>query len=540
MTGKWLIAARLSQVFSLGRVTFTGSAQIFLPLLLAVPLYPSIFAKGESAYPTPMEDSDYYLAKILSVTNGDLMQSDAYFPALTQSRSFNFEFLGEILNGFLIKLLFGNVALGITIFLLILICLQVHSLRNILGESFISFSAAVLFFYTMQLFMFQNFIFRLINPVLPITLLMLYIAYSQKSVNRKSAKLGVIAILSMVSNVFFGATILLHLLLSSLPRKFIALFVPIAIALTFSLSWFNLFPISEDLWRWGAISSHLPGSFFATGLGILFVVAFKVLSRLHPALRTLTQLILTSLCLMNSQLVLGVYIENSSHFGTIIEILGLVGAGIIIFTFTERVISIFPGFKVFVALLIIPALFLAALKLHSMQRVFASEVQSSKNLSVAFADVSKCTGVSLSNHFSEIFPKYSSCPVLYGKSATAWFSMSNEEVMERWLLNQILQEEPNFSCHKILPYDAETLFREVFERRYFNLQGRLATARILRSEQTLVSTFEADLSYVSSLYAQVGKNFHDEGCKQMLTKYKISHKFNEKGFTPTSQELSGS
>lgn len=540
MDGKELLSNRLSIIFKIAKAQYPLAIRIIFPLLLVTPLYPTIFAKVGDAYPTPFEDSDYYLAKILSVANGDLMQSDAYFPAQTQSRNFNFEFLGEIINGILIKLSFGNIAIGIIIFLIVLLGLQVHWLLHIFGKKIIPFSVSLLFFYTLQVLVFPNFIYRLINPVLPITLLMAYISYNRDGVDKKLPKLTIIALLSMVTNIFFGATIFLHLLFSSIPRKFLAVLVPIGMTLFFSISWFNFNSISEDLWRWGAISSHLPGSFFVTILGIALVSVFKIFSGFIPTLRNLIYLILIALLLTNSQLILGIYIENSSHFGSVIEILGLIGAGMMVYAIVDYSIIKNSGLRFPVVLLMSPILFFSTLLVLSVQENFINEIHSSKALRVAIPDLPKCTGVSLPDELSEIFPKYSRCPILYGKSATAWFSMSNEEVMERWLLNRIIQDGQISNCRYNRAYDSDLLFRDVFERRYYNLRGRIATANTFGFQRGLISTFNSDLDYVLNLYDKVGKRFQREGCQQILAKYGISHRFLESRIVPIGSNYSTS
>ena len=502
-----------------------------LALFISSPLLLSTYKIRALYVPAPKEDSDYYLAKTLNVSRGDLTQTSSYFESLTRARPINFEFFGELVLGF--PTLFFDVPLAITVCILTLICLylQIFSLQSLfLGSPFHS-ALVTIGIYAVLLNVNDNVVYRLINPIFPITLLLVYMRICNKPKGQKPWSALTVIIVALPTSAYFGSVMLLHFLYQRLSRRIFTIFMATTALVSFLLVRLTGVDESEDLWRWGAIQGHTIGSLRSTVIGLiclLFSELFKNASRNYHIVK---QLLVISLFLTNSQLLTGIYIENSSHFGFIVEFLSIILWALILGQFLHNQDDSKTRLKLLTVFLLIFSSVTLAIEVSENTQTFQQAAQNDKFQGSIFVNSPKdCKTFSTTEDLAEVAPKFTTCSILYGKSATNWFSMSNLEVLERWYLNNELQNFPKTFCSDVPALTSEQIYERVFERRFHNLNGRIRTAELINSQRAYLEMRAADLEYVSELNREVRSKLLLQGCRKLISKYQVGYILTSKGF----------
>jgi hypothetical protein len=242
----------------------------------------------------------------------------------------------------------------------------------------------------------------------------------------------------------------------------------------------------DSLWRIGEISSRMPGGIkeFVVFLCTILVIAIFICVRreLIDSLSPLVATLFASIIAMNHQVITGRYGENAAHTGTAIYLISIVIFIIIIFRFIDLVsrklklkLTMFLGL-VLVFLLTsgqISQSIMSNSRLGAESKEIVSVYLETREIQEKL-EKNGAKNVSFPDYLATRVPLYSGIKSLYTFEGTLMFPMKNSEVMERFILNRILQGENGIEPR---------IAKKVFVRHFINLQARKSLNSMRTEEQ---------------------------------------------------------
>jgi hypothetical protein len=453
-----------------------------------------IWGKKSNGYLYPIfDDSDFYLGRVSSLLRGNLLLTNPFM--LSESNGFGtYTFLGDYWLAICSKLT-GSINRGFLVDVSVKSLIVFFVLAKLL-KYYINHSEIAAF--TILLVIFNLFPVWLLRPVNPSTgivlfLVFLYFYFSTFSVEFNLKKLSAyflvcfliwpayphLAIIVPLTLIFAYLNKIYRLRSVLIFKKTIV--IPLLGSLLGLVLWISLSILGssierkDSLWRIGELSSRMPGGikefvvFFCT---ILVIVVFICIRReLIDSLAPLIAILFSSIIAMNHQVITGRYGENAAHTGTAIYLISMIIFIIILFRFIDLV-SRKLKFKLTLFLGLVLAFLLTSGQISQSIMSNSRLGAESKEIVSVYLETRKiqeklekngAKNVSFPDHLATSVPLYSGIKSLYTFEGTLMFPMKNSEVMERFILNRILQGENGIEPR---------IAKKVFVRHFINLEAR--------------------------------------------------------------------
>jgi hypothetical protein len=469
-----------------------------ITFLKTMPLsFPSIiWGKKSNGYLYQIfDDSDFYLGRVSSILRGNFLLSNPFMSS--ESNGFGaYTFLGDYWLAICSKLT-GSINTGFFIDVSVKSLILFVVLAKLLKYYFKQSEIAALIILLLIFGLYPVWLVRPVNPSTGVILFIIFVYFYSSTfyVNFNRTKLSayfLVCFLIWLAYPHLAIIVPVTLTISYLIRIYKlrgvliyekTLVIPLLGSLLGFVLWFSLSVLGnamerkDSLWRIGELSSRMPGgmkesAIFICTIFVIFVVFFvkrELISLLAPLVVTL----FSSVLAMNHQLITGRYGENAAHTGTAIYLISTLIFIIILFRVVDLIShKLRVKFTLFQSLILAFLLTIGQIsdsitnnsRLGSEAKEKVDTYLATKKLQEKLED-SGAKNVSLPDYLATSIPLYTGIKALYTFEGTLMFPMKNSEVMERFILNRILQGDKEIE---------PKIAKRVFVRHFINLEARRA------------------------------------------------------------------